>query len=166
MKLTKYDREAIIRAIEADIPKPNKAARKTKLQADIVKHMSPECRKIFKRTPAALTTEYVGDLIYTGGWGDSRAIVIGDCPKDTVKALIEPYKAEDDARYSTLNRLNAAINACTTLKQLNDRLPEFAKYFPTEQQPTKNLPAIANLVADLTKLGWPKTTQPKETANA
>lgn len=157
MKLTKYEREAIARAIEADIPKPDKAARKQKLQAAIVKHMSPECRKIFNRTPKALAAYYVGDLIYIGSWGDARDVVIGDCPPDVVKALIEPYQTEDTKRRDTLDKLRAAIDACSTLKQLNDRLPEFKKYFPTEQQPTKNLPAIANLVADLTKLGWPKT---------
>jgi hypothetical protein len=37
------------------------------------------------------------------------------------------------------------------------RLPEFEKYFPAEDAPiSKNLPALANMVADLTKLGWPK----------
>lgn len=55
-------------------------------------------------------------------------------------------------------KLTAAIAACFTLKQAKERLPEFVKYLPTDRDSTgtSNLPAVANLVADLVQLGWPK----------
>jgi predicted nucleic acid-binding Zn ribbon protein len=47
MKLTKYDRQAIVRAIMNDVPKPDKTQRADKIQAAIVKAMSPDVRKVY-----------------------------------------------------------------------------------------------------------------------
>lgn len=57
-----------------------------------------------------------------------------------------------------MNLNNSHRAACKTLKQARERLPEFEKYPPkdVEKSPTM-LPALANLVADLTKVGWPAT---------
>lgn len=158
MKVTKWDKEAIVKAIMADVPMPDKQKRKEELQAAVVKLMSPECRKLYKKCPSALRTHHIGELICDGGYA-SRYIITGDVNSSLIDDLKKPYEAEDkkvnDARYA----LKGAINACTTLKQLNDRLPEFKKYFPTAEKPTPNLPALANVVADLSKLGWPKGKQ-------
>jgi len=154
MKIDKYTKQAIVRAIMADVPPIDKAKRRTDLQAAIVKAMSPEVRKVYNKFPKALRTHYFGSTISTG-YG-STDLIVGDVDNKTLDALIKPYVDEDTARHETECRLKGVVESCTTLKQLNDRLPEFKKYFPTEQQPSKNLPAIANVVADLTKLGWPK----------
>ena len=156
MKITKYDRLAIVRAIMADVPKPDKTKRKAEIQAAIVKAMSPAVRKVFKDCPSALRAFHVGDLISDGSW-DSRIVVVGDVADELLKAICEPYEQEDGAYYSAHNKLRNAVDSCTTRKALMDRLPEFEKYFPTEAAPTKNLPALANVVADLSKLGWPKS---------
>ena len=155
MKLNKYDREAIVRAIMNDVPKPDKAKRRAAIQAAVVKLMTPECRKVFTRTPEALAEFYAGDLTNTDYYA-TKNIVIGDAPKDQVRAILQPYKDEDAARFDAQTKLSSAVHACSTLKQLTDRLPEFTKYFPVESTPAKNLPALANVVADLSKLGWPK----------
>jgi hypothetical protein len=155
MRITKWDKQAIVKAIMADVPVPDKRKRREELQAAVVKAMSPEARKLYKNCPEALRTQCIGELIYDGTWS-SRDIIVGDVKDATVKELKAKYEAEDqkvnDARWA----LKGAIEACTTLKQLNTRLPEFKKYFPTEQKPVANLPALANVVADLSKLGWPK----------
>lgn len=155
MRITKWDKEAIVKAIMADVPMPDKKNRREELQAAVVKAMSPEARKLYKTCPEALRTYCVGELIYNGTW-HSRDIIVGDVKEAVVNELKKKYEEEDrrirDARYA----LKGAIEACTTLKQLNDRLPEFKKYFPTQEKPTANLPALANVVADLSKLGWPK----------
>jgi hypothetical protein len=70
--------------------------------------------------------------------------------------LCKAYKDEDEKRQRTYYQLKSAIESCTTIKQLNDRLPEFKKYFPTVEKPVANMPALTNVVADLSKLGWPK----------
>jgi len=153
MKLTKYDRQAIVRAIMNDVPKPDKTKRADKIQTAIVKVMSPDVRKVYNKTPNALIRYYVGNLISDYG---QREIVRGDVGEDAINAIIQPFKDEDEARAKAGRSLQYAVDGCTTLKQLETRLPEFKKYFPTAEKPAANLPALANVVADLSKLGWPK----------
>jgi hypothetical protein len=154
-RITKWDKQAIVKAIMADVPKIDKKKRKEKLQADIVKAMSPEARKLYKNCPEALRTQCIGELIYDGTWS-SRDIIVGDVKGAVIDEMKKPYEAEDKKHREVEYQLKGAIEACTTIKQLNDRLPEFKKYFPTVEKPTANLPALANVVADLSKLGWPK----------
>lgn len=154
-RLTKWDKESIARAIINDVPKIDKEKRRADIQAALVKAMSPECRKIYNRTPNALRSLHIGDLTYTGSRWDSREVVIGDVPKANADAILEPYMKEDAERAKVGRNLQAAIMACSSVKQLNERLPEFKKYYPTMDKPVTTLPALANVVADLTKLGWP-----------
>lgn len=156
MRITKYDRQAIVKAIMADVPAANKKQRHADIQADVVKLMTPECRKIYKTTPDALRDHYVGDVCYDGISYVTRHIVRGDVSEKSIGELLSKYEKEEDLRNAAKRQLEGAIEACTTLKQLNDRLPEFKKYFPTEEKPVANLPALTNVVADLSKLGWPK----------
>ena len=51
--------------------------------------------------------------------------------------------------------IRGIVGGCSTLKQLREALPEFAKYMPTEQEPlSKCLPALANVVADFQAAGF------------
>lgn len=156
-RINKWDKEAIVRAIMADVPMPDKAKRKAELQADIVKLMSPEARKLYKNTPDALRTYHLGDIIYDGNWS-SRDIIRGDVPTEKIDEMCKKYKAEDEAVVSARRSLKGAIESCNTYKQLMTRLPEFEKYYPKPDAKSSNLPALANVVADLSKLGWPKGT--------
>jgi hypothetical protein len=160
MKLTKFHKEAVIRAIMQDVPKPDKTARYAKVQAAFVKAMSPECRKVYNKTPKALVSHYVGDITYDGFSSSTRGVIRGDVSSDKTAEILKPYEDEQKAYDKAKQQLCGAIMACTTLKQLKATFPEFEKYLPTEAAPTKNLPALANVVADLSKLGWPKQ-QPK-----
>jgi hypothetical protein len=139
-----------------DVPAPDKTKRRADLQAAIVKAMSPEARKLYNKTPKALRTYYVGDTIYDGCGRGTRDIIAGDVEDKAVEALLKPYKTEDDERYATKRKLQGIVEGCSTLKQLQTLMPEFKQYMPTEAAPTKNLPTVANMVADLSKLGWPK----------
>ena len=157
MRIDKYAKRSIVKAIMADVPKPDKVKRRADLQAAIVKAMSPAVRKVFRESPGALKTAYFGDLMYDGmNWG-TRDLVVGDVPEDKLKELTAPYKAEDEAIRAAQHKLEGAIEGCTTRKALMTRLPKFEKYYPAEDAPmSKNLPALANVMADLSKLGWPK----------
>jgi hypothetical protein len=156
MKLNKYQKQAIVKAIMADTPKPDMTKRRAAIQAGVVKLMSPAVRRVYNTTPKALQTHYVGYLCYDGTNQNDRDIVKGDADEKDISAIIAPYEAEDEARREAEGNLRGVVEACSTLKQLKERLPEFIKYFPTEQAPTSNLPALANVVADLSRLGWPK----------
>jgi phosphoglycolate phosphatase-like HAD superfamily hydrolase len=153
MRLDKHTKQAILRSIVDDIPKPTVQAARHDIQAALVKSMSPLARKLYKQNPAALAKDRVG---YDHGFDYSAMVVVGDADFD---AVMRPYVEANDQRRDVYNKLKGIIEGCTTLKQLKILLPEFEKYMPTETAPTKNLPAVANVVADLTKLGWPKGAQ-------
>lgn len=155
MRLDKYVKSSIVRAIMQDVPPVDKAARRLAVQAAIVKAMSPEVRKVFKSNPGALRTAYTGDVVELDDY-NSRSITVGDVTDDQLEEILKPYKEEDRVRYDTKRKLQGIVEGCSTLKQLQTLLPEFKQYMPTEAAPTKNLPAVANVVADLSKLGWPK----------
>ena len=161
MRLDKYTKSSIVRAIMNDVPKVDKVKRRLAVQAAIVKAMSPDVRKVFKNTPGALATSYVGDVIDTDSYS-SRSITVGDVTEAKLEEILKPYKEEDNAIYDARRKLCAIVEGCSTLKQLQTLLPEFKQYMPTEAAPTeaaptKNLPAVANMVSDLSKLGWPKS---------
>lgn len=57
-------------------------------------------------------------------------------------------------------KLNQAAASVSTRKALAALLPEFEKYLPPEESQTKvMLPAVANVVSDFVKAGWPKQKQ-------
>lgn len=148
MKLNKYTKQAIVSSILADLPKVDENKMFVELQAKLVKAMSRSCQNVCKKNPTALRKEYV--VIGRS----SRRLVVGDAD---FEAVFAPYKAAQAEREAVRRKLEAAIEACSTRKQFVDRFPEFSKYAPKEDAPCSTLPAVANLVSDLVKLGWKQT---------
>lgn len=151
MKLTKYEKDAIVRAIMQDVPTKPDHILKAEIQAAFVAGMSDPIKKLYKTHPKALKTDHVAS--WDTGIAYRVEFVVGDA--DVEKAT-KPFKAQKEARDEARCKLSAAVMGCNTLAQLKKLLPEFISYFPSETEPTKNLPAVANMVADLSKLGWPK----------
>lgn len=148
MKLTEYQRDAIVRAIFQDVPVAKSEDIQTAVQKDLVKAMSPACQKAYKACPEAIKTGHSYDITFER---DNLVFAVGDA---NFAEVIAPWLAARKNYSDAKNALRSAVGGCSTLKQLNDLLPEFAAYFPVEGQPTKNLPAVANLVANIVKLGW------------
>jgi hypothetical protein len=147
MRLTKYQKDVIVKAIFADVPEPDAKAIQKMAQEALVAAMSPACQVAYKSCPKA--------LISTSTWSithhDRLGLIVGDADIDeTLKPF---YKAEEDY-IAAKCELTHIIGSCSTLKQLEQVLPEFKSYFPTEGVPTKNLPTTNNLVASMIKLGW------------
>lgn len=72
-------------------------------------------------------------------------------------ALLDQWIEQEKQRRSLKEKLRAVAFHCTTLKQLADAFPEFARYLPKDElDATRNLPALANVVSDFVKAGWPK----------
>ena len=154
MKLTKLHKESIVRAIMQDTPPIDKVKRAEAILAAIVKAMSPEVRKLYKVKPSALRHATVPYTNIHRSWGDEMPV--GDVTREQIKEIVAPYEKQINERKEMENKLVGAFEGIRTLKQAETTFPEFKKYYPTEAQPTKNLPALANVVADLSKLGWPK----------
>lgn len=154
MNLTKIHKQAIVRAIMQDTPQPDRKKWAEEIKAAVVKAMSPEVRKLYKTKPSALRH---ASVLYTNEfrtWGDD--FPVGDVTKEQIKEITAPYEKQIAERREMEHKLTAAFEGIRTVKQAESTFPEFKKYYPTEAQPTKNLPALANVVADLSKLGWPK----------
>lgn len=56
-------------------------------------------------------------------------------------------------------KLKAAAYGCTTVKQLRELLPDFAKYLPEEVSSgssSRSLPVVTDIVESFRQAGWPK----------
>lgn len=154
MKLTNLHKDAIVRAIMQDVPPIDKQKRADDIKAAIVKAMSPEVRKLYKTKPGALRTASVSYTNPFREWGGDT--VVGDVTEDQIKEITAPYRKQVDELSAMERKLRHAFKGINTLKQAVDAFPEFKKYYPCEETPTKNLPALANIMADMSKLGWHK----------
>lgn len=154
MKFNKFTKQAIVRAIIQDIPPIDAEARAKAIHEAIVKAMSPEVRKLFKTHPSALRTASVRYANPFRTWASD--VTVGDLTQKQIDAIVKPFETQEEERAQTERKLSHAFSGINTLKQALTTFPEFKKYYPTEAEPTKNLPALANVMADLSKLGWPK----------
>ena len=134
-------------AVMQDVPDPRGEKMEQDVQDALVKAMSPEVRKVYRRNKEALKTEYNSSFSNRRG----RYYVVGDVDFTQVTA---PFMDLVNSRHKAQRSLERIAKGCSTLKQLQTQLPEFIKYMPTEQAPTSNLPAIANVVSAFTALGW------------
>lgn len=162
MRLTQYDKSAIIRAIRDDIPKVDQELMRKTITAEIDKLLLPAVKKLAKEHPEALRRMDLGwyDMGCDRSWPD---VMVGNVTLDQVKAICKPFRDASDKRRDVLRQLEFTMKGISTLAQAKKLLPEFISYFPSETEPTKNLPAVTNLMADLSKLGWPKQHTKKAT---
>lgn len=170
MKLTNMIRDAFVRAAMDDVPKVYYAE-----QALVLAHKTMnELRE--KTFPGV-------DLILAEDWFEKRSVtmptsfnnIYTSAPHSNVLkmntkvwAKLEELNLANTAQSKKLEdlrtKLRAVAYSCTTRKALADLLPEFEKYLPADTPAAmRTLPVVANVVADFTKAGWPKT-QPKKGA--
>jgi hypothetical protein len=92
---------------------------------------------------------------------DNRDVPMTGAAGEKMRQLVEAKGAQDDVRSALKSKIKAAAYGCTTRKALIELLPEFARYLPAEEEATcRTLPAVANLMSDLMKAGWPKDKKP------
>lgn len=164
MKLTKADREAFVAAVMDDVPVIDYDTPAEKRAQELYAAACPApIQAIYadKKLRRFLDTAYrwlPGSLnnCYVLNLSDERAVDLANDPE------LLALDAKKTTQSQTIARLRGdvtgVINSCTTLKQAKERLPEFERYLPADRDGSglSNLPAIANVVAGLTKAGWPK----------
>lgn len=163
MRLTNFLRDAFIRAAMNDVPKIDYSEQADKLVREF---MSKEYARIFPKIdvnaeanawlnkssvdlPGSLQRIYCVTPSYS---------YLKDKPIwEELKKLAE-LNSEQHKKFRDLeDRLHGVAYACTTRKQLVEALPEFEAYMPAEEsKAAKNLPAVANVLSDFVKAGWPK----------
>lgn len=152
MKLTNYMRDAFIRSVMLEVPKPDYDAIRKEFQEALYKAMSKDVRRVFRTAPRALRTWYSWDFADRG----QREFVIGDVDVNEAAA---PFLEKLKARDAFSDKLRRLVYGLSTDKQLRDALPELAHHLPKVYTTTPNLPTVCNVVADLVKLGWTPKVQ-------
>ena len=166
MRLTNFLRDAFVRAVMHDVPSTNYEEQAHKLARDQV-------RAMFKKEFP--TIDY--DKACDSEWFNSGSInmpygihgihikcmTCWNMLKDEGKVWpkleeLGVKKKEQEKKLSELeSRLKGVAYACTTRKQLEEALPEFSAYLPEEEaKAAKTLPAVANVLSEFVKAGWPK----------
>ncbi len=164
MRLTKYDRNMILKKIMDDVPRIDYHG-----QIEAVLR-----REAHKKLPAPIqriwdNSELRGYLDLTqhghrAGSADDMDwyYYVGDTIEVTpevqteIDALADAGEHQESVLSNLRNKLRLTLDSCTTTQAFIKRLPEFEKYVGKEEATSKNLPALANLVTDFIKAGWPK----------
>jgi hypothetical protein len=156
MKLSKLTKEAIVRAIWNEVPEIDYKVRKEAIQAALVEMFAPEVKVVYKKRPTALNKDiYSGVFSYEMPYQE-RYLIVADLTEEQIESVLEPYTEENAARTRAKDKLEELVMGCSTRKQLVNLLPECEKYLPAEASTDRSLPVVANVIADMTKLGWPK----------
>ena len=166
MRLTKVIRDAFVRAAMADVPQEDYQAKIHKLiQDDAIASLPPKVKAIAqdKELRHFLKTE----SHFISGYNCSNVRVIhpeyqrSPSVNTQVEAMLVELANQVEKRKELRSKLQATADAVTTRKALVDLLPEFEKYLPADEaKAVATLPAVANVLSDFVKAGWPKN-QPK-----
>lgn len=166
MKLTNSIRSAYIRSVMNDVPEKDYKEQATKLvMAAAIASLPPAVAKIYSdpktRHYIHTTWNSFGFITLTYPSGGDRPTLSKEDTR-TLAELSEANTTQYKLRNDLQDKVKAAAYSCTTRKALVELLPEFEKYLPSEQEAaSKNLPAIANLMVDMVKAGWPKNGRNK-----
>lgn len=169
MRLTNTIRQAFVTAAMADVPKEDYSAKIQKLiQDDALSQLPPKIRAI--ADDKDLRHYLQKDSHYVSSSHISNVRVMHPeykrSPNVNTKVEVMCVAAAEQAKNLSdlTEKLRGCANAATTRKALVDMLPEFEKYLPADEAAAcKTLPAVANVLSDFVKAGWPKnaTKMPK-----
>lgn len=172
MNLNKAHKQAIVAAVVADVPREYKdfyeRAQKI-VDADVQKYAPKEIAAIAKNPALACYLSYgsshIGYFATDPGYDPDFGYThlskpckhdLSDSGKAAIRELLELARVEIRAVRAASDALAGAIFGIRTVKAFVTQFPELAKYAPDEPTMGTNLPAIANVMAGLATLGWPK----------
>lgn len=158
MRLTNYMRDAFISAAMHDVPREDfRDQMQTLLVKAAVSCLPPKVRALYD-DPA--TRDFIRHTQLGHGLNYTYVPGLGTLPVSTQEKYdeLKEKQKEQDARLRELRgQLRGVAYSARTRKALVALLPEFEKYLPADDSAVcKTLPAVANVVADFVKAGWPK----------
>lgn len=163
MRLTKFDKDAFVRAVLDDVPYVDYSEQARKLAMKHLISLLPGIvQQAYKENPEWIKTAPVSlpshlQDFYGPALGHVSYVTFPDELKEQLHTLSDAAKEQSNTRKTLEDKVTGLINSVTTLKAALKNFPEFAKYLPADRDAagTVNLPA-ANVIADLTNAGWPK----------
>jgi hypothetical protein len=166
MRLTNIIRDSFVRSVMQDLPSlVNYEEQAHKIyKDDAIEQMPPQLRPIALDKELSTWLETNSVYSYSSPFSSTyvfsqrgRSYNATDRAKAKVAELVAKAKAQQAERDALEQKLKGIAYGCTTRKVLAEALPEFEKYLPADEPAAcRSLPAVANLVADFAKAGWPK----------
>ena len=158
MRLTNYMRDAFISAAMHDVPQEDfRDQMQTLLTKAAISCLPPKVRAFYD-DPA--TRDFVCQTRLPYGFEYTCVPGLGTLPEGTQEKytkLKEKQKEQNTRLRELRGQLRGVAYSVRTRKALVALLPEFEKYLPADDSATcKTLPAVANVMADFVKAGWPK----------
>jgi uncharacterized coiled-coil protein SlyX len=179
MRLTNTIRQAFVKAAMQDVPKIDYAEQiRVMLEKAAKEALSPKVRAVWEdnhlRGFVTDCTEH-----YTFGYRPNSvrlSVVLPSnhsyslsgytLPKEVIEKVNElgnAWAVQEKTLSELSDKLIGAAASVSTREALVKLLPEFEKYLPVDESSAQktNLPAVANIVSDFVKAGWPKQNQGK-----
>ena len=168
MRLTKYIRQAFVRAAMDDVPKIDYDAELRKvfdrialeaLPKEVAALLSNPIIEPFLHRDWVSTPSGMSNLPAYTPRRSSDLFIAQTNPKGwaELKEALAQKEAQEKARHELRYKLEGCAASVNSRKQLADLLPEFEKYLPeSEPAAIRTLPVVANVVSDFVKAGWPK----------
>lgn len=161
MKLTKIDRESFVLAVMQDVPRVDYEAQAKEAYRLFERSVLPtEVLVLYDNPKLRCYLNFYEYVRTPAGLSDFRGVAREQqMPPALWEKLVDlgnKAQEQEDTRRQLKAQLTAAIDACSTLKQAVERMPELEKYLPKDRSQTgvTQLPVIANLVTDLMRAGW------------
>lgn len=167
MRLTNTIRQAFVSAAMADVPKEDYGAKTHKLiQDDAIAKLPPKIRAIAQDKDLRHFLKTESHYISSYHISNVRVMHPEYERSPSVNTKVDALCLEAAEQTANMDKLRAKLKACadaaTTRKALVEMLPEFEKYLPeNEAKANRSLPAVANVLADFVKAGWPKNNKGK-----
>lgn len=168
MRLTKALREVFVDAVIADIPRIDyNEIVKARMYDDIQEFAPGPVVQLFNnpdtRHYVIGTNQFRPESSDELGWNDRLDwhVTLNEyVPSPKAKADFKIIAISHEEQVKDIKRIRLTLSgiakSCNTSEALLKKLPEFAKYLPKDVEASTNLPAVANLSAELIRLGWPK----------
>lgn len=168
MRLTNTLRKAFVRAVMDDVPSVDYQERARDLMAKAAEQNLPEALgRAIALDPSIRDWiesrfHHVGKYPLSGMFLRGTREALDQLDKDEVlqeqlQVLSDALAEQNKCRCQLQEKMEGIAASCTTRKQLLEALPEFEQYLPAETAASsRSVPALANLLADLTAAGWPK----------
>jgi hypothetical protein len=131
-----------------------------KLQTLAIKAMPDELRPLYKIYP-----DHFQHYFFYSGHGLGSVKVVGpDSEEKKLRSdtgyieLCEATEKQRERMAALKGKVYGLIHSVQTAEALDKIAPEFSKYIATARDNPidRSVPAVANVVADLVKAGWPK----------